>query len=423
MRSSRLVLVVIGLGLGLGALASPAAAAQRVELAGKVTASRTVLAQRRVGEARYIAISDLFYRDRAAVVEVLDLTTRSVIQVAAKRAVFERRFGVSRGGSVAVPQGDVVVYRDGVVGLALASAPVISPRRYWYAELDARTGKLLRVADLAVLRDGEQLEVIGADADGGAAWFAVTRIGPRGRALVLRRLDLGSLEQQDEQRVELAARAEAQGHEHAVRVHAAADFSRFAIVEYAEDGVGMAPAHIYVADPVAGTAFAVAAPPAAYGVAFSPDGRYIYVGSAQRGTIARIDVAAGRIDKQVSGPGDLAERQEAVRAGVVEQLRGVRPAGPPGAQRREPSGRTGGGDGGAARQRHRLARRRLLRRSRGRGSAQAARRRSRLPDRPPGRVTATSSGARPPGAPGAAGCGRSCRAGGRAAGRPDRHRR
>lgn len=308
MRSSVLVVIVLGLGLGLGidlglgAAASAAAGAQRVELAGKVTASRTVLAQRRVGEARYIAISDLFYRDRAAVVEVLDLTTRSVIQVAARRALFERRFGVSHGGSVAVPQGDVVVYRDGVVGLALSSAAVISPRRYWYAELDARTGKLLRVADLAVLRDGEQLEVIGADADGGAAWFAITRIGSRGRTLVLRRLDLGSLEQQDEQRVELPARAEARGHEHAVRVHAAADFSRFAIVEYAEDGIGMAPAHIYVADPVAGTSFAVAAPPAAYGVAFSADGRYIYVGSAQRGTIVRINVAAGRIDKQVAGP-------------------------------------------------------------------------------------------------------------------------
>ena len=308
MRSSRLVPVPvivlglgIGLGIGLGAVASPAAAAQRVELAGKVTASRTVLAQRRVGEARYIAISDLFYRGRAAVVEVLDLATSSVIQVAAKRAVFERRFGVSRGGSIVAPLGDVVVYRDGVVGLALASAPVISPRRYWYAELDARTGKLLRVADLAALRDGEQLEVIGADPDAGAAWFAVTRIGSRGRALVLRRLDLGSLEQQDEQRIELAARAEG-GHEHAVRVHAAADFSRFAIVEYAEDGVGMAPAHVYVVDPVAGTSFAVAAPPAAYGVAFSADGRYIYVGSAQRGTISRIDVAAGRIDKQVAGP-------------------------------------------------------------------------------------------------------------------------
>jgi hypothetical protein len=305
MRSSRLVLVIVlglGAGLGLGAAASPAAAAQRVELAGKVTASRTVLAQRRVGEARYIAISDLFYRDRAAVVEVLDLATRSVIQVAAKRALFERRFGVSRGGSVAVPQGDVVVYRGGVVGLALASAAVISPRRYWYAELDARTGKLLRVADLAALRDGEQLEVIGADADGGSAWFAITRIGSRGRALVLRRLDLGSLEQQDEQRIELAARAESRGHEHAVRVHAAADFSRFAVVEYAEDGVGMAPGHVYVVDPVAGSSFAVTAPPAAYGVAFSADGRYIYLGSAQRGTISRIDVAGARIDKQVAGP-------------------------------------------------------------------------------------------------------------------------
>ena len=306
MRSSWLVTAVVTvLALGVGALDAPAAAAQRVELAGRVTASRTVLSQRRVGEARYIVLSDLFYRDREAVVEVLDLATRSVIQVAAKRAVFERRFGVSRGGNVAVPQGDVVVYRDGVVGLALASAAVVSPRRYWYAELDARTGKLLRVADLAALRDGEQLEVIGADVDGGAAWFAVTRLGPHGRSLVLRRLDLGSPEQQDEQRVTLAPRPEGgpEGrHEHAVRVHAAADFSRFAIVEYVEDGVGMAPGHIYVVDPVVGTSFAVAAPPAAYGVAFSADGRYAYVGSAQRGTISRIDIAAGKIDKQVAGP-------------------------------------------------------------------------------------------------------------------------
>jgi hypothetical protein len=298
MRSSWLVLVFV---IGLGGLAVPAAAAQRVELAGKVMASRTVLSQRRVGEARYIAISDLFYRDRAAVVEVLDLATRSVIQVEARRTLFERRFGVSRGGSIAVPQGDVVMYRDGVVGLALASAAVITPRRYWYAELDARTGKLLRVADLAALRDGEQLEVIGADAGDGAAWFAITRLGSHGRSVVLRRLDLGTLEQQDAQRIALTAR-ESRGHEHSVRVHAAADFSRFAIVEYAEDGVGMAPGQVYVVDPVARTSFAVAAPPAAYGVAFSADGRYVYVGSAQRGTIARIDVGAGRIDKQVAGP-------------------------------------------------------------------------------------------------------------------------
>ena len=302
MRSSRLVpALVTALAFGLGSVAAPAAAAQRVELAGRVTASRTVLSQRRVGEARYIALSDLFYRDREAVVEVLDLTTRSVIQVAARRTALEHRFGVSRGGSVAVPQGDVVVYRDGVVGLALASAAVVSPRRYWYAELDARTGKLLRVADLAALRDGEQLEVIGADVDGGSAWFAITRLGTHGRSLVLRRLDLGTLEQQDEQRVALAPRPEG-GHEHAVRVHAAADFSRFAIVEYVEDGVGMAPGHVYVVDPVSGGSFSVAAPAAAYGVAFSADGRYIYVGSAQRGTISRIDVAAGRIDKQVAGP-------------------------------------------------------------------------------------------------------------------------
>jgi hypothetical protein len=122
---------------------------------------------------------------------------------------------------------------------------------------------------------------------------------------VLRRLDLsplGSLEAHDEQRVALSVRAATPRGEHAVQVHAAADFSRFAIVEYVEDGVRMAPGHVYIAEPATGTSFAVPAPPTAYGVAFSPDGRYVYLGSAQLGTISRIDVAAGRIDKQVAAP-------------------------------------------------------------------------------------------------------------------------
>ena len=298
MRPTRLAVAVL---LGALAMWSPAAA-QRVELAGHVTGSRTVLSQRRVGEARYVAISDLFYRDRSAVLEVLDLATQSVVQVEAKRALFERRFGVARNGAIAVPQGEVVSYRDGVVGLSLAEAAGGASRRYWYAELDARTGKLVRAAVLATLRSGEQLEIIGADATGAAAWFAKTELAGRGRMLVLRRLDLATLEARDEQRVALAVRAPTAAGEHAVAVHAAADFSRFAIVEYVEDGVRMAPGHVYIAEPAAGRSFAVAAPPTAYGVAFAPDGRYIYLGSAQLGTISRIDVAAGRIDRQVAAP-------------------------------------------------------------------------------------------------------------------------
>jgi hypothetical protein len=281
---------------------SLSAAAQRVELAGRVTGSRTVLGQRRVGEARYIAISDLFYSGRTAFVEVLDLETRSVIQVPAKRSMFERRFGVPRGGGIAVPLAEVVLYREGVVGLSVEEAAVASNRRHWYAELDSRTGKLLRVADLPLLRDGEQLAVIGADAGGRAAWFAITRRATRGRTLVVRRLDLTTLEGQDLLHVALPPRAEGRGREHGVRVHAAPDFSRFAIVEYAEDNVGMAPGHIYIGDPAGDSSFAVPAPPAAYGVAFAPNGRYVYIGSAQRGTISRIDVTAGKIDKQVAGP-------------------------------------------------------------------------------------------------------------------------
>lgn len=294
---------ILALAVLLGALAlSAPAAAQRVELAGRVTASRTVLGQRRVGEARYVAISDLFYADRSAYLEVLDLATQTVLRVRAQRSLFERRFGFPHDGTISVPQGEVVLYRGGVVGLALAETIPGRARRYWYAELDAGTGRFIRAIKLAMLGVGDDAQVVGASAGGSVAWFALTTASARGRTLVLRRLDLDTLEATDEAQVALPLRASNGDREHAVHVHAAADFSRFAIVEYVEDGVGMAPGHIYVVDPVAATSFAVAAPSATYGVAFSIDGRYIYLGSAQRGTISRIDVAGRRIDKQVPAP-------------------------------------------------------------------------------------------------------------------------
>jgi hypothetical protein len=298
MRSTRLAVVIL-----LGAIAlSSTATAQRVELAGRVTAARTVLSQRRVGEARYVAISDLFYQDLRANLEVLDLATLSVVQIQAKRALLEKQFGRVHDGAVSPPQGEIVVYRDGIVGVALSEAAAGPTRHYWYAELDARTGKLVRRADLATVRSGDQLQVVGADADGTAAWFAITEVRPRGRTVLLRRLDLGSLERRDEQRVALTVRG---GRDHAVHIYAAADFSRFAVVEYYEDGVQMAPGQVYIADPAAATVITIPAPPTTYGVAFSPDRKYVYLGSAQRGTISRVDVAAGRIDKQVAAPRNL----------------------------------------------------------------------------------------------------------------------
>jgi len=53
------------------------------------------------------------------------------------------------------------------------------------------------------------------------AWFAITEVSARRRSLVLRRLDLGSLETSDEHRLTLPARAAPSAREHAVRVHPA----------------------------------------------------------------------------------------------------------------------------------------------------------------------------------------------------------
>ena len=322
MRLFRLALAVC---LATLALASPAEA-QRIELAGRVTASRTVLAQRRIGEPRYIAISDLFYRDRNAYVEVLDLATQRVVAIKAKRSLFERRFG---GGRPGVPLAEIAAFRDGVVGLAVTEPG--ASHRVWYAELEAQSGKLLRSVYLASAGEGGQVQIVGAEPAGTGVWFAITERAARGRSLTLRRLDLSSFETDDEQPIALAVRAPRGSREHAVRVHAAADFSRFAVVEYVEDGVAMAPGRVIIVDKrsasgggdptgsaggaggkaprgvdVAGdTSFGVPAPATTYGVAFAPDGKYIYLGSAQRGTIARVDLTTRRIDKQVAAPRNL----------------------------------------------------------------------------------------------------------------------
>jgi hypothetical protein len=207
-----------------------------------------------------------------------------------------------RAGGVAIPQAEIVSYRDGVVGLAVSESGAGGAHRVWYAEVEARTGKLGRTTELAKLGDGDQLQIVGADAAGEAAWFAITDVTRRGRVVVLRRVDLATLDVSEPQRLPLAARSAKARDDHAVRVHAAADFSRFAVVEYVEDGVRMAPGKIYVIDRASAASFSVPAPPTVYGVAFSADGAFVYLGSAQRGTISRIDVAARRIDKQVAAP-------------------------------------------------------------------------------------------------------------------------
>lgn len=298
----RLACLVIG--IAACALARPAdAGADPLELAGRITATDTLPALRRAGDARYITLSDLFYRDRYAYLEVLDLSTQAVAQVRIKRATIERYFGVARDGGVAVPRVDVVLFRPDRAGLVVLEPgeTTASARRSWYIEIDPATGKLLRAAGLARLAAGEYLQIVGADAARDQAWFAIASAGE----VVLRRIELHSLAVTDEARIPLTVAKVRTGYEREPRVHAAPDFSRFAVVEYHEAGRGMAPGLVHVIDPATRATFAVPAPPTAYGVAFSRDGRHLYLGSSQLGTISRVDLAAGKIDKQVAGPRQL----------------------------------------------------------------------------------------------------------------------
>lgn len=275
------------------ALLAGSARADTVELVGRVTGTRSALVERRVGEARYLAIADVFWRGRNAYLEVLDVESRNVIQVRAARSMFEKRFGVPNDHGMAVPRADVVMYKPGVVGLALAASVAESdlPQQHWYAELDDRTGRLIRSVSLGAVAPGDALQIVGVDVAADTAWFAIAGA----REVVLRTVELGSLKVADALRVPRTGK-------HEPRVHAAPDFSRFAVVDYFEEHVRMSPGKVQVIDRTTGTAFAVPAPPAAYGVAFAPDRRYLYLGSSQRGTIARIDLDARKIDKQVAGP-------------------------------------------------------------------------------------------------------------------------
>jgi hypothetical protein len=290
--------------------------ADRVELAGKVSVSAFAGSQvSPAGDPRYLAVSPMLYDGNVGHVEVLDLERLSVERLEVSRATLIRRYGhydVARKTTLP-PDGELVAYEPERAGLYLSDDVLIATRRHWYVEVDPRSGKIKREVSLGFYADDEELHLIGADPVHHAAWFYLEQFGS-GRdssmhrtsgpdQLVLRRLDLATLDVTDEVKLRLPARRMKSGYEDRITVHAAADYARFAVVEYDEAGLHLAPAaSVYFLDPDAKTSFAVPALETTYGVAFAPDGKYAYLASARLGTIARVDLVTKQIDKRVAGP-------------------------------------------------------------------------------------------------------------------------
>jgi hypothetical protein len=293
------------------AVAAPAQA-QSVEYVAKVSVPLMVGTPRPIG-TRYIALSSLLF-DKEASLPVLDLDARKVIEVKTTRAMMLRNFGLANPlNEKTVPEGELVMYDGKRAGLFLSDDILASTRRQWYAELDAKTGALVRSTRLATLDNTAELYIVGTDPQRATVWFYVEHFGaPRGadgrrtagpKDIVLRKLDLATLTATDVMTIPLAARPMRSGYEDQLTVRHADDFSRFAVVEYDERAFQTQPtAKVIVVDPSAATTFSVPALDTTYGVAFSRDGKYIYLASSQLGTVARVDLATKRIDKTAPGP-------------------------------------------------------------------------------------------------------------------------
>lgn len=297
--------------VGVAALAG-AASAQRVEYAGKVTAAESPYALHQAGDARYLALTPLLCPNDCFA-DVLDLATRTVHRVTTPVATLEHRFG-HRVGPAFWLDGQVASYTPERTGLFL-SDDKDGTTRYSYAELDTATGRLVRDVELGTFKGDADQYFAGTDSERGVAWFYLEQYrGPRrpdhgyrrersASSIAFRKLDLRTLALSDVIEVDLPERVQSGPLEIQLFVHPADDFSHFAVVEYWENPHPITPAAgVYIVDPVARTSFAVAAPPVAYGAAFSRDGKYLYMASDDDGSLSRVDLAKRAIDRVVTGP-------------------------------------------------------------------------------------------------------------------------
>jgi len=261
---------------------------------------------RDVGDPRYVAITAMSRADNELAADVLDLATGTTHRIAVSRRTVERALGATN------LEGELVSYTPAKVGLHITDGILERARHHWYVELDVKTGKVARSVSLGTFGDDAELVFVATDGARDTAWFTLATYaeglhnfshvhGPT--ALVLRKLDLGTLQATDAMTITLPGRPMSSGYEDQLSVHHAPDYSWFAITEYDEKAFRSKPAaQVYFLDPDHGASFAVPALDTTYGIAFARDNAYAYLGSSQLGTIARVDLAAHKIDKTVTGP-------------------------------------------------------------------------------------------------------------------------
>ncbi len=287
-------------------LATGSAAARDVTPLATVTTDSMPATLLRIGDHQ-VSLTSFTCDGDACHVDALDTRTRKLRRIPAARKELERHFG--RPAQYRSLELELLFLDATRAGFLVENDEVQGSTRY-YAELDARTGAILRSTKLGTWQDNVDVYPIGADTK--SAWFFEQRYdGPRlqqlhfnheksAHTLVIRKIDLQSLAVTDVASIALPQR---KGWDHELFVHAAADFSRFAFVEYREEPAGPKPAaSIYIVDSATGAHFTVAAPEVVYALAFSPDRKYAYYSSAVTGQVSRLDLATRKVDLVVRGP-------------------------------------------------------------------------------------------------------------------------
>jgi hypothetical protein len=279
---------------------------------GSIGPDHIVLDRLRYEHAYYVMPDEV--RDTNATVSVLDLTTRKVVVLSTKRGTLVDRFGLPYPeiGRMA-PIGALVALERDRFGLYLHDSWSVETRRHWYAELDRASGKLTRSVEIGTFDPKHEVSFIGTNAKTREVWFYIERFGEaRNKKLnkhysagpvevTFRKLDLATLTSKDIS-VPLAPRKLESGVGNG-SVHHAPDFSRFVIAEYADTVKhGAAPPKAYVVDAKTGGVFAVSTFGTTYGVAFSRDGRHIYLASNYEQKLSRVDIAKRGVDKVVDLP-------------------------------------------------------------------------------------------------------------------------
>ena len=300
------------LAVAFACLAAGAAHAQSLVPAATLTADSAPPSVRVVGE-HYVALTSFTCDGDDCHVDVANTASLRVERVRASRARLERRFGHASGAFRTLDA--TLVSYDGQRAGFLVMDRDAPDSSHWYGELDAQTGAVVRATKLAPWRADTDVYPIGADPAHGAVWFYTLSFdGPRrplahfarersAHTFVLRRIDLADLATADVATVALPARVQAPPLEDDVFVHAAADFSKVAVVEYYEEPHRLTPpASAYVIDTASGGAFSVPIPQVVYGAVFSPDARFLYLSSAVTGDVERVDLAARAVDRTVHGP-------------------------------------------------------------------------------------------------------------------------